>query len=217
MSKTVDNQDRQDDEQPVDIEAIAQRFKNGDAVAFDELVGACQSKVFNIAYRMVNSYEDASELTQDVFVKVHKSISKFRGTSKFTTWLYAVAANTCRNRLRKTRKIAFYESQSLDLPAAPDSAETRKDRVVSDHGANPSQDLSQRDTTTAIERCIPALPPDYAAAIVMKDIQGLAYQEVAEALNCSLGTLKSRLFRGRRILREKLQLLGITPGAKAIS
>lgn len=194
-----------------DIEQLARRFKDGDMGAFDELVGACESRVFNLAYRIVNNYDDATELTQDVFVKVYRSIGKFRGNSRFTTWLYSITANSCLNRLRRKKRISFFEARSLDDTGEDESRKTPILQAV-DPNPNPSETHRRTEFTKLVENSIAGLPADFRTVIVMRDLQGMAYEEISVALSCSLGTVKSRLSRARNMTKDKLQRLGITPG-----
>ena len=99
-----------------ETEDLVRRVREGDAEAFDPLVRQHEARVFNLAYRMLNNYEEANDLTQDVFIQVFRKIRGFRGESRFDTWVYAIALNMCRNRFRRLRRIRFFEAESLDEP-----------------------------------------------------------------------------------------------------
>ena len=185
-----------------EINALAARFKSGDADAFDQLVLTFQRPIFNLAYRMLNSYEDASDMTQEIFVKVHRSISRFRGESSFSTWLYTVAANTCRNQIR-----TMVRRRSVEVTVAdrPDSDESDfREPVATDKALTPDRHLERRDMVQNVEKILAGIPPDFAMVLVMKDMQDMQYEEIAAALNCSMGTVKSRLSRARIMVKDKL-------------
>ena len=191
-----------------DIEDLARRFQNGDVRAFDDLVLACQSRMFNLAYRMLNNYDDAAELTQDIFVKVYKSIGKFSGRSKFSTWLYALALNTGRNRIRRNRRISRFEAFSMDDSPSGEDDERGYQATATDRG--PDSNASANETMTLVQMSIAELPGDFRAVAVMRDMQGMSYEEIAEAVGCSLGTVKSRISRARGMVRARLQQAGVT-------
>ena len=191
---------------------LVQQAQAGDMAAFDELVMMFRVPMFNLAYRMVNNREDADELTQEIFLKLYKSIGRFEGRSKFSTWLYAVAANTCRSGLRKLKRISSMEVVRLDDDREGYEGAGKYDPP--DSGDLPSTALEREEVKTKITELITELPEDFRMVIVMRDIQGMAYEEMAEALSCSVGTIKSRLSRGRARLKEKLTREGLVCAVK---
>mgnify|MGYP001216944738 FL=1 len=184
----------------VRVAELVSLFKGGDEAAFDELVKTFQRPVFNLAYRMLSSYEEAGDATQETFVKVYRSIDKFRGEARFATWLYAVASNMCRNQRRKLvrRKV---ELQVLDIGNGED--ERGMDPV--DPGFGPRDRAQHGDIAEAVNKALRDIPDDFATAVVMKDIQGLSYEDISEAMACSMGTVKSRIARGRGMVRDRLR------------
>jgi RNA polymerase sigma-70 factor, ECF subfamily len=188
------------DAQASDDEELARRFRCGESAAFDGLLHAYQSRIFNLAYRILNSFEDAEETTQEIFVKVHSSIDRFEGRCKFGTWLYAVAVNMCRNRLRQIRRRSSVEVRSLDVPGDGKPLEAS----TSDAESAPAQ-MERAEMLKLVERCISELPVEFSSVVVLRDVQGMSYEEVAVALGCSLGTVKSRLARARHAVQEKLR------------
>ena len=184
-----------------DGEEYARRFRIGDAQAFDGVVRTFQLRIFNLAYRILNNHEDAEEVTQEIFVKAHKSIGEFQGRCKFGTWLHAVAVNVCRNRLRQTKRRTVFEMCSFD--GAEDPGQLPVEPATSREEA-PAAQLERAELMKLVQKCISELPVDFSAVLVMRDVQGMSYEEVAEALGCSLGTVKSRLARGRQAVKEKL-------------
>lgn len=185
-----------------DGEEFARRFRAGDDKAFDGLVRAYQSRMYNLAFRILHSHEDADEATQEVFVQAYKAIGDFEGRCKFGTWLYTVAVNICRNRLRQTKRRAQFEVHSLDAPS--DVSAPPPEAVTSKQDGPPAR-LERAELMKLVEKCIASLPAEFAEVVVMRDMQGMSYEEVAVAVGCSLGTVKSRIARGREAVKEKLR------------
>ncbi|MEI6211485.1 MAG: sigma-70 family RNA polymerase sigma factor [bacterium] len=187
------------------VARLVEAARAGSMAAFDELIRLFQTRIFNLAYRMVNNREDAGDLTQEIFVKLYRSLNKFRGQSRFSTWLYAVAANHCRSGLRKSRRIGFFESRSLDEPLDAAEGDARHAVEPVDPGASPATSLEHRELGARIGAVVAGLPEDLRSVLVLRDMQGLEYEELARVLNCSLGTVKSRLWRARFRVKEALE------------
>ena len=181
---------------------LVRRLQSGDDAAFDGLVGAFGGVVFNIAYRMTGKSEDADDLTQEVFVKLYRSIGQFGWKSKFSTWLYTLALNTCRSGLRKLTRVSRMEVVSLDDREDADGAPSA--REPADPHDPPNRQMERVELQAEIQHVISGLPPEFREAVVLRDLQGLAYEEIADALQCSVGTVKSRLARGRMRVKTKL-------------
>ena len=184
---------------------LVQESRGGSMDAFDELIRLFEGRVYNLAFRMVNNREDAGDLTQEIFVKLHRSLGKFRGQSRFSTWLYAVAANHCRTGLRKLRRIGFFESRSLDAPLDAAAGDARHALEPVDPGASPATALERRELGERIGAVVAGLPEELRTVLVLRDMQGLEYAEIARVLDCSLGTVKSRLWRARFRVKEGLE------------
>jgi RNA polymerase sigma-70 factor (ECF subfamily) len=173
------------------------RSKTGDLSAFEELVRRYENKVFTVIYRFVGNWADVNDLAQETFIRVYQSLPNFRQESGFATWLYSIAANICRDELRKKRrrpKISLDEiTASSDLlpsfEAGPDCLENR---------------LEQCELQDAVQECLSTLPDEYRLALVMREIQGLSYREIAVVLGCSTGTVKSRLSRARLAFKQEV-------------
>ncbi len=181
---------------------MVREAQRGDPRAFDELVREFQGTMYNLAFRMTNNAEDAADLTQEIFVKVYRSMGRFRGESKFTTWLHAVAANTCRSGLRKLRRIAWFETRSLDEPRGED--DSRPFLEPEDPADGPAESAQRREKQEEIGAAVAALAEEFRIVLVMRDVQGASYEEIAGALGLSLGTVKSRLCRARFRVKEEL-------------
>ncbi|MEI6971758.1 MAG: sigma-70 family RNA polymerase sigma factor [bacterium] len=204
MSNEIEQQVAVEGAVPVepDGEEFARRFKNGEDGAFDGLVRAFQSRMYNLAYRLLHSHEDADEATQEIFVKVHGAIGDFEGRSKFTTWLYAVGLNICRNKLRQTKRRALFEVRSLDDP--PESGPPPPEASTPRRESPPAQ-MERAELMRLVHDSIAELPAEFAEAVILRDLQGMSYEDVAVAIGCSIGTVKSRIARGREAVKERLR------------
>ena len=187
------------------VERLVLQAQGGHLEAFDELIRLFQDRIYNLAYRMVNNHADASDLTQEIFVKLHRSLGKFRGASRFSTWLYAVAANHCRSGLRKSRRIGFFEGRSLDEPLDASEPDARRLLEPVASGASPALAMEHRELGDRIAAVVAGLPEDLRSVLVLRDMQGLEYEEIARVLDCELGTVKSRLWRARFRVKDELE------------
>lgn len=175
--------------------------QKGDQQAFRVLICRYQNRVFNLCYRMLGNPDEAEEIAQEVFVKLYKSIGSFRGDSKFSTWLYRVTHNVCINQINYLKRRHYYENRSLDLEPQDDSPAPQYAADAPDG----EQDLMATELGAAIEEKLGMLAPEMREVIIMRDIEGMSYEEVAEALKVKIGTVKSRLHRGRSELQQLLK------------
>ena len=174
------------------------RVQNGDQSAFEKLVLDNQNRVFNLAMRMVNNEEDALDMSQEAFIKAYNSIDSFRGDSRFSVWLYRLTTNVCLDFLRsKTRKahssLTFNEDE-----------EDGKELEIPDERFSPDSITERNELREAIARGLNALPADYRAILLLREIESLSYDEIALVLELEEGTVKSRIFRARKKLCEIL-------------
>lgn len=166
---------------------------------FEEIVAENESKIFNTIYSFVGDYEDALDLTQETFTRAYCSIEKFRGESSMSTWLYRIAINLCkRDYSRKRRRDSIFTG-SLDDP----EAERQTEDLVSE-GESAVEVLEANEEQAIVRREIHALPKKHRAVIVLKYLQDLSYEEMADILGCSIGTVKSRLSRAKEKLKQRL-------------
>lgn len=184
--------------------------QDGDAEAFERIVLFYQEKVFNLAYRLLGHREEAEDLTQEVFINVFRHIAEFRGESQFSTWIYQVTMNHCRNRLKYLRRRYHHATESLDDPVSTEEGEMGKE--LADEGEMPEDMLYRRQVQELVQIALGRLRQEYREAVVLRDIQNLSYQEISEILGVPEGTIKSRLHRARWELKEILGLLGIKRG-----
>jgi len=184
----------------VDEGWLIKQAQKGDNKAFELLIDEHFKKIYNIAYRLSGNEADASDMTQEVLIKIFRHIGSFSGNSKFSTWVYRVATNTCLDELKKIKRRSTY---SLD--AELDTGENEVVVQVRDEAPTPDIAAEQKELSAAVGKAIKRLSPDHSAVVILRDIQGMSYEEVAKILNCSVGTVKSRLNRGRAQLKKILE------------
>ncbi len=176
--------------------ALIRRAKKGDVSAFEELIAGYEKKVYNTVYRFFNNSEDAMDITQEIFIKVFTSLRGFKENSSFSTWLYRIAVNTCIDFLRKKK------DETLPIN---DEMVAGNDTTHSSFTQLPEEFVEKQELKQALMKAINSLPEEQRICVILRDIQGFSYTEISEILMCSLGTVKSRLSRGRRALRQILK------------
>lgn len=192
---------------PLEDQLLVERSKKGDREAFEHLVKIYEHKVYTIAYRLMGNHADAADLAQDAFIKIYQALPNFRGDSSFSTWIYHITVNVCRDELRKRQR---RPTVSLDDNNGEGNNNTYEIRSTA---PGPEEMLDRSETQAMIQQCLDSLTDDYRTILVMREIQELAYEEIADMLGCSLGTVKSRLSRARQALKEKIskQMELLTP------
>jgi RNA polymerase sigma-70 factor (ECF subfamily) len=182
-----------------------ERLKRGDAAAFETLVNERSGEIYGLLYRLTENAEEARDLTQETFLRAFQSINHFRGESDVRTWIYRIAINQARNRWRWWRRRRRDATVSLDAPEIGGGRlgliSTLKSNTVKD----PEQDTLASERERALKKALSSLRRVYREAVVLRDIEGFAYEEIAATLQISVGTVKSRLARGRQELRRKLE------------
>lgn len=173
---------------------IVRKVLQGDVNAFEKLVTEYERAVYAIAQRMTGNAEDAADMTQETFIKAYNSLSSFRGDSKFSVWLYRIANNVCLDFLRSRSRRPTVSLSTED----DDGEETQLD--IADESQSPELLLESALTRDAVRRGLDSLPPDYKQILLLREIQGLSYEEIAAALGIESGTVKSRIFRARKRL-----------------
>ena len=172
------------------------------AEAFDEFFQAYEQRIFNLVYRLVGDYEDAADLTSETFVRALRAYDRFRGEAHPYTWLYRIALNLCKNYFRQQQHRSRVHSFSLDSPAEHDGELIA--REIEDGGQTPQQSVEAKELEEQVAKHLLALRPEFRELIVLRDLQGLSYLDIARVLGCSEKAVKSRLFRARTQLREAL-------------
>ena len=175
-------------------------IRDGDEAAFQEIVRRYRNPITNFVFRMIDDYERSVELSQETFIRVYTSASRYQANYSFSTYIYRIATNLAISELRRRKRRRFV---SLFSPFTNDDGETIE---LDPPDSNPLQDEALIDTErrTAVARAISSLPEKYRAAIVLRDVEGLSYDRIAEVLKLSEGTVKSRINRARNLLKEKL-------------
>lgn len=171
---------------------LLRRLRAGDTEAFEELVRTHQHRVFAVALRMLGRRAEAEEVAQDAFVRAYRAIADFRGDSRLSTWLYAITSRLCLNRLAAARRQAGAEGEETLL------------RVPSGHG-NPGSEAERRELGEALRVAIAALPEERRIVLVLRDLEGLSYEEIGQVLGLEPGTVRSRLHRARLEIRSRLE------------
>ena len=180
------------------------RLKRGDAAAFEILVHERSGEIYGLLYRLTENSEEARDLTQETFLRAFQSIAHFRGESDLRTWMYRIAINQARNRWRWWRRRRRDVTVSIDAPQA-NGQNSLLATLKSDNGGNPEKEALAHERERALHKALSSLKRVYREAVVLRDIEGFAYEEIAVTLEISVGTVKSRLARGRQELRRKLE------------
>lgn len=184
---------------------IVQQVLAGDTNAFEELVLEYEKKVYNVALRLLGDREDAQDMTQEAFIKAFNSLESFRGDSKFSVWISRIVSNLCLDLLRsKNRRPTVSLSVEDD-----DGAQVEMD--IADKSLSPDVLLEKRMTQQSLRDGLKALPDEYRAILLLREVQGLSYDEISKALDIEPGTVKSRIYRGRKKLCDHLIKSGNIP------
>jgi RNA polymerase sigma-70 factor, ECF subfamily len=188
----------------LDDQALISRCRAGDRGAFKELVQRYQRRIYGIAQGMLHSKEDAMDVTQEVFIRVHMYMSHFKGTSSFYTWLYRIAVNLCIDHLRKEGKL---QTVDYDDSVAHDYGEDPGELLPKTLDMNPGSALDRKETSALINKALQTLSPNHRAVLLMREVEGLSYTEMAEIMQCNKGTIMSRLFNARKRMQDALVAL----------
>ncbi len=205
---TVSKEEERKDGAADEDRELVSASRDGDRGAFERLVRRHQGRMMNIAFRMTGDYEEACETVQDTFLSAYRSIKKFRGDAKFSTWLYGICINHAKTRVGQRGRRSVFEVTSADLeredcndaPARPGST-----FEPTDLHASAVEQLERKALQERIQRCISDLDPEQREVVVLRDIEGFSYEEIVAMLHLPEGTVKSRLFRARDALRVSLK------------
>ena len=192
----------------LDERVVIEGCKRGNLSAFDQLVTLHQKQAYNLAYRLTNNYDDASDVVQEAFLRVFHSINSFRGDANFSTWLYRVVTNVYLDQRKKEKNRPHASLE--DMIELDDSTVSRQ---IQDTAPRPDEMLEEKERQDAIEAAIAQLPDYQRAMVVLYHVQGCSYEEIGRIMGMPLGTVKSRLNRARLALKDKLlpamELFGI--------
>ena len=181
-------------------EELVARSNGGDPDSFNELIRRWERPIYALAYRQIGREEDARDVCQETFLRAFRALKGFRGQAKFSSWLYRIAINLCRDWMRRERRTPVMQAPEdvdlMDLAAAREPSESIEDRIA------------RNDLSRAVERAMAVLPEEQRAAIVLKEYHGLTFQEIADLVGCPLSTVKTRLYQGLTVLRRELARTG---------
>jgi RNA polymerase sigma-70 factor (ECF subfamily) len=187
-------------------EELVARSVGGDANSFNELIKRWERPIYALAYRQIGREEDARDVCQETFLRAYRALNGFRGQAKFSSWLYRIALNLCRDWLRRERRspvVTVAEDVDLiELASKLEPSESVEDRVA------------RHDLSRAVERAMAVLPEEQRTAILLKEYHGLTFQEIADLVGCPLSTVKTRLYQGLAVLRRELARTGVSAAAR---
>lgn len=184
----------------VDENKLVNKAVKGDNLAFEALMEKHMGIIYNIALRMTANQDDAEDMTQEIMIKIFRSLGSFKGNSKFSTWIYRVAVNTCLDELKKKKN---KKHLSLDAEISGDDGENQIE--IKDDSPSPEKLAEQNELRDMVAAAVKLLSDEHRAVIVLRDIRGMSYSEIAEILGCSDGTVKSRISRARAQLKMILE------------
>lgn len=179
---------------------LVERVQRGDKGAFDLLVSKYQRKIFRLLSRLIRDSAEVEDVAQEAFIKAYRALPNFRGDSAFYTWLYRIAINTAKNHLvSQGRRAPTSTEANIEDAETFDDGEHLRDLNT------PDAMLLSKQVGEAVNRAIDQLPEDLRTAIVLREIEGLSYEEIAESMNCPIGTVRSRIFRAREAIAQELK------------
>ncbi len=179
---------------PLTDDELIDQVRAGDLRSFEELIDRYRNQVFNFVYRILGSRDEAEDILQDAFMKVYQHLPRYKKQSKFSSYLFTIAHNLSMNRVNYRKR----SQMKLDTLA-------QSDREMSVTDRTPDAQLRENEIAIVVHRAIEKLPPKYRAALVLSEFEGFSYKQISDVLNCSVGTVKSRIFRARDLLRGYLK------------
>jgi RNA polymerase sigma-70 factor (ECF subfamily) len=189
------------------VKQLIEKSLENDLSAFEQLVNIYQGRVFTLGYQLTNSYADAQDLAQEVFIKAFYSLKSFRNEADFGTWLHKITVNLWLNMKRKR---SIPNVVSLSEPISAGENEVYRDLAATD--GDPEQSLEKKEFNGIVKKALGELSREYQAVIILREIEGYSYEEMSLIMNCSLGTVKSRLNRARQVLKQQVTKLAKDSG-----
>ncbi|MBR6240044.1 MAG: sigma-70 family RNA polymerase sigma factor [Lentisphaeria bacterium] len=204
-----------DSEQKTREEALLTAFRSGDAAAFDGLIEMYSAKLYKVAYALLGSRQDAEEVVQDTFLRAYRALGAFRGESSLETWLHRIALNLARNKYQWNHRRGAGLNVSLSQPADSDGGDSGQEteQDVPDRRMEPDLALEHEEIGKNIMKALNGLPDNLRETMLLRHVNDMPYEQIARKLDCKVGTVKSRLSRGREMLRDTLASLGFNPSA----
>jgi RNA polymerase sigma-70 factor, ECF subfamily len=188
---------------------LVERVKRGEVRAFELLVVKYQRRIERLIGRMVRDVDLVQDIAQETFIRAYRALPQFRGDSAFYTWLYRIAVNTAKKALVDLKRDPVITEAALRI--GEDEEETSSERFEPSSAETPDAVLASKEIAQAVNAAIEGLSDELRQAIVLREIEGLSYDEIAEAMNCPIGTVRSRIFRAREAIAERLRPLLDTP------
>jgi RNA polymerase sigma-70 factor, ECF subfamily len=182
-------------------QALVERVQNGDKRAFDLLVRKYQHKIISVTTRYVSDWSEAQDVAQEAFIRAYRAIGAFRGDSAFYTWIYKIAINTAKNYLVSKGRRPPIGDIAIEDAVQLEGASQLRDR------ATPERELLRQEIERTVFSTVEELPEELRTAITLREVDGLSYEEIAESMNCPIGTVRSRIFRAREAIDERLRPL----------
>jgi len=179
-----------------------------DTETFDSLVRRYHRQAYNIAYRLAGNHADAEDITQEAFIRAYRFFDRYNRSLPFENWLYRIISNVFIDGVRKRPKVKI---QSLDQAVSTGATSSPISLEIPDTSTNPERQLMQVSIDEPLQKALDALPRDFRQAVILADVEGLSYEEIADAMGCSIGTVRSRLHRGRKLMRNRLRAENYTP------
>ena len=190
---------------PTDLELVQKFQREHDQSAFDQLVERHSDRAFQLAYSILQNRQDAEEVVQDAFIRIYRSLGNFRGDSQFSTWMYRIVVNLCNNKFRWNKVRGANCTISMDAPLSNAEGDDDLRLELPSSDASPNEQAEFADLRERLEKAMATLPESYRTAVMLRNVQQLDYEEIAKILDCAVGTVKSRINRGRELLRQALK------------
>ncbi len=191
---------------PTDLELVQKFQREHDQTAFDQLIARHSDRAFQLAYSILQNRQDAEEVVQDAFIRIYRSLGNFRGEAQFTTWMYRIIVNLCNNKFRWNKVRGANRTISIDAPLTNADGDDSLRIELPSNDASPSEQTAFAEMRERIETAMRQLPESYRTAVMLRNVQQLDYEEIAKILDCAVGTVKSRINRGRELLRQALKV-----------
>ncbi len=182
----------------IDERELVRNAKNGDLKAYEEIIGLYEKKVFSTIYYMVKNDNEVEDIAQEVFIKIYRNLKNFKEESSLYTWIYRITINVCIDELKKRKKVVYLDEKI-------ETKEGELEVQLQDDGKSPSDLAEDQDVKDRLKKCIDRLPENQKIMIILRDIKGFTYMEIAEMMKINLGTVKSKISRARSALKELLE------------
>jgi RNA polymerase sigma-70 factor, ECF subfamily len=189
-------------------EELVSRSMGGDPESFNQLIKRWERPIYALAYRTIGREDDARDVVQETFLRAFRGLNGFKGQAKFSSWLYRITLNLCRDWMRRQRR--------APVIATPDGVDLVELAGESENVETADAAVARKDLSRAVARAMTTLPEEQRAAIVLKEYHGLTFQEIADLLGCPLSTVKTRLYQGLIVLRKELERSGIHSGTRTV-